>query len=176
MQVRTLALTSVGLIVAGLWLRGCDDTTVTQTSPNDQPASVRPLGPEDQLHVSYRPNQIVVHTRTETKKAYVPTAGRASVTVRTDGTVSVDIKNKGLTFEPGLGVMLSDRAYFTVDAQVLYWNRFSAGVGLGITNGPRATGFISGAYRLDQLKLPNTSVYVAVTHDKKVGAGIRVRF
>lgn len=175
MQVRTIALCSVGLIVAGLWLRGCDDTTLTPPG-NHQPALAKPLGPEDQLHISYGRDRIVVQTRTETKTAYVPPSGRTDVTVRNDGTVSVNIKNKGLTLEPGFGGMLSDQSYFVVDAQVLYWNRFSAGPGIGITPHARVVGLANAAYRLDQLRLPNTSLFVAVTHEKNVGVGIRVRF
>ncbi len=174
MQVRTIALTSVSLLIAGLWLRGCKDD---QTLPMSQaPASVKPLGPEDQLHVSYRRNRITVQTQDEVKTAYVPDAGKTAVTVKTDGTVSVDIKNKGVTFEPGFGVLFGERTYFAVDAQLLYWNRCSAGIGLGAAPHSKLVGFVNGAYRLDQLKMPNTSLYVAFTNEKQVSVGIRWRF
>jgi len=69
---------------------------------------------------------------------YVPPEG--GVRVRVDGPVVsgtttgqprvvIDIKNKGFTFKPGIGMVYSSKIYPEFDIKFAYWNRYSVKVG-----------------------------------------------
>jgi hypothetical protein len=157
------ALIGVGL----LFLRGCFvDKTV--------PSFKLPLAEETLAQIAMEDHHIAIRTHRETKAAYVPDAGGVTAEVNKKGDIKLNVRNKGLTFKPVAGVMVSNQVRGVVGAQVGYWNRFELYVGGGF---PKPVAFVGLGYRLDQIKYAqNTSLAVAYTSDKTLGLNILVRF
>lgn len=157
-------LALAALLVLFLLLRGCK-----------KPQSVidTPLKSEDVLHVGLEHGIISVQTDKETTSKYVPSDGRVDVTVDKKGVVTLDVKDKGLSFRPVIGPFISNRLSLAAGAQLAYWNRTEL---YGGVKYPVLAAFAAAGYRLDQLHLSNTSIYVAYTTSKELGAGLFLRF
>jgi hypothetical protein len=161
----TMFVTSVLLVVI-LNLRGCAKPPTA--------FDARPLPQDEVLQVQYKDNYIHVRTKEEVISEYVPSHGSADVKVNDKGEVQLDIKNKGFYFSPAIGVLVTSKLDAVIAAELGYWNRFELIAGV---SAPRWAAFGGIGYRLDQIKyLKNTSVYVAYTSRKEVGAGLMVRF
>lgn len=175
--VRRVAAATL-VVMAFLWLRGCwKDTIIPTFRPSENTSPVpTPLPPEDQLRVWTGDNRIIVQDKQKVTNRYVPPAGSASVIVKKDGRVDIEVKQIGPTLEPGLGVMVSDKLRLTMDARFFYLGRFGLVGGLGVGNYSHVLiGYGGVSYGLDQLGLSNTSLLVGYTTRQEVGVGIRVR-
>lgn len=153
----------VPMLIAWLFIKSCD---------GPEPDTDEPLGAAEELHVTVADRVVTVRTKTETQAMYVPDGGSANVSLSSDGTVDLRVASAGLNFRPVLGALITSRLNFAVGVQIAHWNRAEIYVG-GVY--PLAA-FIGAGYRLDQLKLNNTSVYLAYTTRKELGAGLMVRF
>lgn len=154
-----------GLIVLGLWLRSC------VKSP--KPVITAPLPDTDVLRVGVKDRVITVQTDSGEDTQYVPDSGNVLVSVDKQGDVTINVKNKGLSFVPVFGINVNEKLDAAIGLQLAYWNRFEL---YGGVLAPHLAGFVAGGYRLDQLKLRNTSVYVSYSTTKDVGMGVLLRF
>lgn len=153
--------------VALLFLRGC-------FVDKQVPSFKLPLTEDTLAQIAVEDHHIAIRTHKDTKAAYVPAAGGVTAEINKQGHVTLNVQNKGLTFKPVAGVMVSNSIRGAVGAQVGYWNRFELYVGGGF---PKPIAFVAAGYRLDQIKyLQNTSLAVAYTSSKELGVGVLVRF
>lgn len=132
-----------------------------------------PIPTNDVLRVAVKDRRITVQTKTDTVTRYVADKARASVTVRHDGEVDFDVQEAGLSFQPIIGPLITQKLDVGIGAQVFYWNRFEGYIGLC---GPNWAVFGGLGYRLDQIKLPNTSIAMVTTSRNYYGGAIFVRF
>jgi hypothetical protein len=161
----TVFVLAIGLVIF-LNLKGCNG------SP--EPFDGAPMPQDEVLNVQVKDNFIHVRTKEETVSSYVPSHGSADVKVNDKGEVTVDVKNKGFYFSPAIGVLMTSKLDAVVAAELGYWNRFELVAGV---SAPRWAAFGGIGYRLDQIRyLKNTSIYIAYTSRKEVGAGLMVRF
>lgn len=144
-----------------------------------------PIPPEGQVELQEDEIAHIVMSRntvTTVKKGaptatkFVPRSGRVRTTVTKSGVVKVRVKNKGLSFSPGFGVMVADRPRLSLDLQLWYWNRASVLLGGGFAKRPTVVGFIAASYSLDRIKLNNTAIYVGIATSKNPVVGLRWAF
>jgi len=166
------------LLIAIFQIRSCmrPSTVVVKNNPA---LMSQELPDNAQLEVNVTHSRVIevksrvgndVHERSE----YVPQDGKAQVTLLTNGQTVINVKNKGFSFVPGMGVQFTDRPRIAGDVQVFYWNRWEAYIGGAF---PVPVAHIGLGYRLDQIKyLANTSLCVVYTTRRNVGAELRVRF
>jgi hypothetical protein len=57
-----------------------------------------------------------------------------------------------------------------------YWNRTSLFVGLGFHDNPVVVGYGALGYQLDQLRMPNTTIFTGITTRKNPIVGLRWAF
>lgn len=159
-------LASVLAVTGWLAFRGCKNPVPVLDMS-------KPLSQEDVLHVGIMDRVITVRTKTETESLYVPDKGSAKVSIDDKGNVTLDVKNKGFTLVPAVGLLVTSHIDGALGLQLGYWNRLELYGGL---TAPRLSGFAGAGYRLDQLRLRNTSIYVAYTTRKEIGVGVMVQF
>lgn len=162
------AFVSVALLVlVVLVVRGCK-------APQPPAKATEPLQPNEIARVVVEPRRVAVTTKEGTKTQYVPAHGSVVASVDKTGAVSVAVKNKGFSHNVGIGGAYADRFRGVLDVEVLYWDRFGVCVGLGIADSPVVSPYLAAAYRLEQLKLDNTSLFVGMTAKKDFIIGLRV--
>ena len=162
-----LGIVGILLLVVALTLRGC------LTKPPLPPDISQPLPEDTAVLVHQHKDILTVKTPTNTVRRYVPQDGSVAVSVKKDGGIKINVKTKGWTAKPTIGLLVSDKVYGTVGLRVAYWNRFGLLVGGG-WNG-RGIGWLGASYSLDQLSLRNTDIYVGYTTRKQLAVGISVR-
>ncbi len=174
MTIRRLSLLiyTVLLIVCVLALKSCYDGIFKDVPATE---SVDKLPEDTRIRVHLTPNQVTVQNKDRVVKKYLPTQGSVSVEVKEDGTTKVDIKNKGFTFEPQLGLLVQDRLYAHIGFRLAYWNRWGLVAGGGASLDRKAIGYVGASYMLDQIKLRNTSVFIAYTTKREMAVGVSVR-
>ena len=112
---------------------------------------------------------------------YQPDPNSTVISTDPHGNVTVNVKHFGVGLDPGVGVAYAEKLRLTLDARLLYYNRFGLNAGLAFslgnnyTLGDVVTPFAAISYALPFSKLSNTSIYAGVTLDKYVIGGIRVR-
>ncbi len=79
-------------------------------------------------------NKIVYRDKDKVVIRYLPSEGRVVVNETKDGKTEVIVKNRGLTIKLGAGILYSgnyENVSFnpTLDLKLLYWNRYSGGIG-----------------------------------------------
>lgn len=166
------------LVIAILQIRACGRPSPVVV--RNTPATLSPELPDNaQLEVNVTHSRVIdvksrVGNVVNERSEYVPQDGKAQVTLLNSGQTVINVKNKGFSFVPGMGVQLTDRPRIAADFQVFYWNRWEAYIGGAF---PAPVGHIGIGYRLDQIKyLANTSLCVVYTTRRNVGAELRVRF
>lgn len=168
--MRGRVLLIIGLIVSlvlFLVVRSCQ-------RPGSLPASPGTLlSEDDRARITVDKHVIVVKTDEGATTKYVPNNGSATVSVSKKGSVTLAVTNKGFSFDPVIGVFGATHLEPTLGLQLGYWNRWETYVGV---KGPYWGAWGGIGYRLDQLTLDNTSVYVGYSTTKEIGAGILVRF
>lgn len=158
----------VGLLVVRDWWQ---ELTL---AGEDIPATVLRDDETIKLHVNDR--RVTVATKKGVSGTYVPSSGHATVTVKKDGSTDVAVKKAGMSWQLGGGIVYADRLRLGVDFQFAYWNRFGGHVGIAFADKPVAIPFVGVSYRLDQLRLSNTSLLVGITPRKEWIGGIRWEF
>lgn len=144
-----------------LFIRGC-------FKDHKAPSFMAPLTEETLAQIAMEDHHIAIRTHRDTQAAYVPDAGRVTANVDKEGKIILDVQNKGFTFKPVMGLMVSTDLRGALGAQVGYWNRFELYVGGGF---PKPVAFVGFGYRLDQISfLQNTSL--ALTYDSKKQIGL----
>jgi hypothetical protein len=109
-------------------------------------------------------------------------ARKISVTLGKDGKLNVYARNKGFVFEPGVALGIDEKdSLLGLDAQFFYWNRL--GLLSGMSAPPRDGLRIEDlrvhagvCYVLDQLKMPNTSLFMGYNTKRRITLGARVSF
>jgi hypothetical protein len=138
-------------------------------------ATDAPLTDEELARLALKPHHVAIRDKDGVKAAYVPKSGHATVTIKKDGTTVLSVKNKGTSFELGLGFIYADRLRLSADVQLLYWNRFSAHVGIGAGDyAPALVPYAAIGFRLDSIRLQNTSLILGYSARKTFVVGLRV--
>ncbi len=158
-----LGVGGVGVLVLALaYIFGIDRRTVLPLQPSDtQPAVV------------LRNRTLTVRTPTGTETLFVP--DRAEIKVRTSGRVEVEVRDSGLTFQPGIGAAYDGQILLAADAKVAYWRQWGAVVGLAGT-GHRFMGYGGASWTFSYERLNNTSLFVAYSTRSTVLGGVRIGF
>ncbi len=145
----------------------------------DKPSELleEPLGATEASRVVLEDRKISVLSSKGTKAAYVPSSGHAVVSTSKDGDVRIDVKQTGFSVQAGMGGIYADTARLTLDLQFAYYRRFGFHLGIaGADVRPAISPYAAFSYRLDQLRLANTSVVVGMTFRKEPLVGCRVEF
>jgi len=128
MELKTKVI--LAAIVAALSLglvRYCDRPVITPTPPGT-------LAPHEKERVEVRGHTVTRITEKETIKEYAPDG--AKISLNKDGTISLDIRKHGFTFQPGLGyITTGDRLKPQLDAKWYFYHRFGVHTGLTFDTG-----------------------------------------
>lgn len=157
---------AIAVLMLVLGVRGC-------IKDRQIPSFDTPLTQDVLSQTLIQDRHIVVRTQKETKAAYVPDDGSAVASVDKEGHITLDVKSFGLSFRPELGMLVTDRLRGALGAQLGYWDRFEIHAGVAM---PKFVAYGCLAYRLDQLKLRNTSIGVVYTTDKALGVAVLLKF
>ena len=124
--------------------------------------------------------QIIYKTRTikgevKTVIKYLPPEGSAEVTQSSDGeNTELHINARGFVFEPALVGLIAREPQIGAGARLVYWDRYGAGAGLGLSNEvSKLSPFIYADRRIDDFIpfLHNSALGIAATYqDNKVTA------
>ena len=167
----------IGLIAAiGLFLYKCN------VDPKPNPTDIK-LQADDNAKVVVGKNKITVVRRDSNGNPIADTKfipDHATVTIKKNGDVEFTVKQVGLQFEPGIGIMgYSKGGALELDVQFAYWKRigFSTGLGVQMTAKPDIIPFAAVVYRLPWDVVSNTSITLGYAPlQKSPVAGLRVRF
>lgn len=139
------------------------------------PVVTSPMASNDALRVNVKDSRITVTTKQESETRYVPHNGSAQINLKDNGDVEIDVDEVGFTFDPGFGALCTNRLRLTADLQIAYWNRGELYIGAGMGPLTSPVIYIGLGYNLGQIKMDNTSLFIAFTTQKEIGLGIRVR-
>jgi len=94
----------------------------------------RTLSDQLQASISINNGKVTILYRDREKIKYVdrylPPEGDGTINIGTDGTIEVNVKDKGFTFLPQLGLGVASSVHPQVAARLAYWNRYGLGLGL----------------------------------------------
>ncbi len=161
---------STALVVVLLLALSCRREVMPPTQ------ATAPLKPDETTRVVIQKNHAFVITKKGTHGTYLPPSGTVTTSVKKDGRVEVTIKNKGFDPQVGGGMIYADTFRASLDTQLWYWGRISTHAGLGIGKAPVLIPFAAVGYRLDQLRLANSSVGVGLSVRKDLVLMFRVEF
>jgi hypothetical protein len=137
------------------------------------------LDPGQKAKIIIEPSKVV----SVTSKGVVEAKGvrQAVIAVTEKGDVIISAPQKGFIFEPGLcAFTTSERQYVGLDVQWYFWKRWGVYSGAGMGTQSRQirinVNLIGVGYTFNNKFFSNTSVFTALTLDKKLSAGIRVKF
>lgn len=143
-----------------------DDLAKT-LAPDDKAKTV--ITGDTVVSVSRRPGTKEV----EGKERYLPIEGKTEITVKENGEVTVNVRNKGFCFRPAIGYASFGGNFSPVfDVGLAYWNRYGAVVGTGIERGTFARPYAGVKYQI----IRNTGVFVGYSIAKDIVAGVRLTF
>jgi hypothetical protein len=165
------------LLISGLWLYDLYQGFNAKPQPVTVD-DVAPLNPWEQARVVVQRNTVAVRTSSgSVKVAYVPPSGNAVVTVKKDGTIDLRVKSKGFDLQLGGGYVYDGHSRVCLDVSAFYWNRTTLHIGLGIGPvSPAVVPYVGVGYKLDRLRLDNTSLITGVTLRKQFLVGVVVQF
>lgn len=104
---------------------------------------------------------------------YLPPEGRTEITVKENGEVLVNVRNKGFCFRPGIGVASFGGNFSPVlDVGLAYWNRYGAVVGTGLERSTFQRPYAGVKFQV----IRNTGVFVGYSIAKDIVAGVRLTF
>lgn len=146
----------------------------SKAKPDTTPVICLPAN--DVLRAEIKEHQITLTSATKEETLYLPESGSAVIELHKDRTWNYHVTTHGLTRRFGGGIIYADRLRASLDMQGYYWNRLGFHVGVGFANSPVVSPFVAVSYRLDRLKLNNTSVMVGVSVSKDVVYGLRLEF
>jgi hypothetical protein len=143
---------------------------------NEPPARIdEPLKEGEASRIVVEDKKVTVLSKKGVKAAYVPSSGRVIISTEKDGDTTLTVKDKGFALQAGFGGVYADVPRLTLDVQFAYYRRFGFHLGAAGSNArPAITPYAAVSYRLDQLRLANTSVVVGMTTRKDPLIGIRV--
>ncbi len=99
-------------------------------------------------------------------------ARKLAITVARNGSVQVYAQTKGLTFEPGIGVVYNGRPNLSADIQLGYWRRYGLNAGVYGAPGRQLSAFVGGSYNFYH----NTSLLIGVDNHHNPIIGLRIGF
>ena len=98
---------------------------------------------------------------------------KVEVTVSDNNTITVKERTRGLLWEPGIGLFYSkDTLNLGLDLQFLYWRKYGASIGVGISNDSKLSTYISCNYNI----YSNTSLFVGINDIMNPVFGLKVSF
>lgn len=112
-------------------------------------------------------------------RIYQPDPRSTVISTDQKGNVKIKVKHVGYGFQPGIGFGYSDRLRLTLDARLLYWDRFGLNGLLALSPDHNATAvqpFFVLTYALPFEYLSNTSLFAGTWFDKTFIGGVRVKF
>jgi hypothetical protein len=159
------------VLISGLWL-----WDFFRKEPIAEEVTATPLKEDEAARVVIKNRQVSVLTDKGAKATYVPSSGHAAVTVKTDGEVEIRVKRTGFGFQLGGGIVYDDTLRGALDLQFAYSGRLGLHTGLAVapSYGPAVVPYLALGYKLDRLRLDNTSLLVGVTARKSWLVGIAV--
>jgi hypothetical protein len=143
----------------------------------DRPSDLleEPLQETEASRVVIEDRKISVLSRKGTKAAYVPSSGHVVVSTKKDGQVDIKVKQAGFSLQAGLGGVYADTGRLTLDLQCAYYRRIGFHLGVGFADArPTVSPYAAVSYRLDAIRLANTSLVAGMTFRKEPLIGIRV--
>lgn len=122
-------------------------------------------------------NTVTGETKVNTQTLYVPPEGKVVITTTDEGKTSVKLTDKGFTFTPGLVFVPSKDMNIGVNARLVYWNRFGAGIGgiISIKDDPKPAGIGFVDYRIYKNFAIGVAYREAIT-ERGVGASLTYYF
>lgn len=163
----------VGLMVMGLV------TLLAKCSTQPKPLGKSPvvLLPNEAARLILSPHTLITVTPKGATTQYVPPDSTTTISVGKDGKVTTHVQTFGVTVKLGGGIGYADKLRFDLDLQLAYAGRFGGHIGCGFSKSPLLLPFVAGSYRLDQIKLPNTSLLIGKTIGNQAWIfGIRTEF
>lgn len=128
---------------------------------------------------------IVVHQKDKPDtKIFQPDPDTTIITTDKDGKVTIIVRQFGVGFDPGVGLGLSSRPRVALDARFVYFKRFGANAGLGLSldktdyRDGRILDIVSpyvGVSWVPFTRFSNTSLVAAYAMDKHAFVFVRVR-
>lgn len=98
---------------------------------------------------------------------------KVEVTVSDNNTITIKERTRGLLWEPGIGLFYSkDTLNLGLDLQFLYWRKYGASIGVGISNDSKLSTYISCNYNI----YSNTSLFVGINDVINPVFGLKVSF
>lgn len=135
------------------------------------------LSPNETTRLILSPHKLITVTHDGAKTQYVPPDSTVMFSINKTGQVTTHIQTFGVTAKLGGGVAYADKLRFDLDIQLGYAGRFGGHIGCGFGRTPLLLPFVAGSYRLDQIKLPNTSAFLGKTIGNPAWIfGIRTEF
>jgi hypothetical protein len=145
------------------------------TQPKPLPPAAHVLAPNEAERLIIQDHKLITVTPKGSTVQYVPPEGTTTISIDKKGKATVHVQAAGFTHHLGGGIIYADRLRGTLDIEGYFLARFGAHIGIGIANGPVLMPYAALSYRLDQVKLPNTSLVLARTLNYW-GVGLRVAF
>jgi hypothetical protein len=143
------------------------------------PSAVLKADEAQKVTINLNTKTISSTKRTKTgkiKSSILSDGGRnATITVKNDGTVTVNAETHGGIFEPGAVVFMSDTLRGGLDVQLYYWHRWSLSTGIG-TDGHNADLYGAINYVLPFEQFSNTSLLVGYSGRRALVVGVRIKF
>lgn len=98
---------------------------------------------------------------------------KVAVTVSNDNKLTVEARNKGVVFEPGLSLFYSkDRMNLGLDVQFLYWSQYGLNAGFGMSQSYNCSFYLAGNYNF----YSNSALFIGVNDELNVVGGLKVAF
>jgi hypothetical protein len=135
-----------------------------------------PLQKDETARVIVQDRKLVAITRKGTSVTYVPSSGTAVVSVAKDGTITSKVQKLGFKLQLGGGAIYADQLRFSIDSQLFYWSRVSLHGGIGLADNPVVVPYVAVGYRLDQVRLANSSIGLGITPRKDFVMMFRTEF
>jgi hypothetical protein len=134
------------------------------------------LKPDEKGRLTVEGNKVTITTDKGTKE--INGVRHTDVTLKKDGSVVLNVREKGFMFEPGLSASITDNGPRAgVDVGFAYWRRLDLIIGVAFNNKLVDTrGYLAVGYTPSVKWLSNTDFFVGITTSKAPIGGVRLRF
>lgn len=167
---------AIALTMAGIFFSLLRKETETGQPP--KAADVLASRPDATAVVVVKKKVVSVADKTgKTSTKYVPSEGHATIVVTDSGKAELKVKNKGVSFTPGVAPVIDERADIRVGLtfKVAYWSRLSLDVGVLFGKSPVFSPAIGVGYE-PGWRFENTAIIAGSDLKGRIFTGIVVRF
>lgn len=157
----------IGLLLIFDWLNiKTSDTFKEELKPNEK----------QKIIIDHKKKEVIKITRKNdgtVEKNKSSGVRKTEVTVSDNNIVTIKERTRGVICEPGIGLFYSkDKLNLGLDLQFLYWRKYGASIGVGISNDYRLSTYIGCNYNI----YSNTSIFVGVNDIINPVFGVKVAF